>query len=144
MSITFYAQRCTGDWSLGTGRIEYEGEGVNMSSANAADVLRLLGFVHELDDEERALFGDEFGDTVPDEAGDVDPADFDGRILLARGLLDVATDDEHGVPVVDYQEPGRVRWVECGRRPGYLAEKLDVLAAVAADAKANGGLVVWC
>ncbi len=141
MSVTFSAQRSSGDWSLGTGQIEYESEGINMSQRNAADMLRLLGFVHAPDVDEREWCDDTT--PVPDWIGDCDPGDFSGRILLARALLDNATDDAHGLPTVDDNEPGRARWIDLGREPGYLARRLGELQEVTDDAARNSALVVW-
>src|SRR5687767_8148484 len=59
-------------------------------------------------------------------AGDTAAEDFLGRVLLAQALLDVATDDEHGrLPSTE------ANWTTCGRRPGYLADRLADLHTVA-------------
>lgn len=73
---------------------------VNMANGNAAQVFDLLGITYD---------GDWGTTTGPD---------FLGRVLLAIALLDVSADDEGRPDRVD----GRA--VDCGRRPGYLAERL--------------------
>lgn len=95
---------------------------VNVSNANATTLLDLLGIEHDPCD----LFGDL-------------PADgFLGRVLIAQALAGTAADDEGGVPAVRYGNT-----IECGRRPGYLAERLAELHEVASWAKAHGGVVAW-
>lgn len=95
-------------------------EGVNVNSRNGADLLALLGLE----------FDGDFGGTTAE--------DFLGRVLLAQALLDVATDDVHGRPVVT-----EYRWTTGGRRPGYLAEKLAELHDVAQWAAAHHAEVQW-
>jgi len=106
------------------------GDQVNVSITHAAKVLDLLGFP----------FGDGTG-TCP--AGD-----FLGRVLVALGLVDVATSDEVGTPAVDdyalagddYAGP---RWSDCGTDPGYYASILRRLHRLAEEAHRNGGRVRW-
>lgn len=97
---------------------ESAGPNVNMANGNAAEVLDLLGY------------------PTDEPEGEATAEDFLGRVLLALALLDVSTDDEHGRPTV---HDGR--WVEVGRRPGYLAERLHQLHEIATAAQ--GGTVAW-
>ena len=82
---------------------------------------------------------------IPEAFGEATPADLLGRIAVARWGLDGATDDEHGKPAVADGGPGtgRALVIDCGRPPGYFAEKLDALEDIARDAEAHGGKVVW-
>lgn len=125
MCVDFMAQ-----WPVEGERWPEIGETVNVSQGNAMALLELLGFGAELNDDELC------GETGPD--------DFAGRILVARGLLGLTSDAE-GIPATTDGGPGtgRARWVECGRRPGYLAGRLDDLETVVADAAAHNGEVVW-
>ncbi len=93
-------------------------EGINVSNANGARLLDLLGY----------------GATA-ELVGDADASDFLGRVLLARAL---AGPDE-GVPA---HVMGR-GMTECGRRIGYTEERLDQLAALAATAATAGLRIVW-
>ena len=64
--------------------------------------------------------------------GTVDPADFLGRVLLAIAV----SPTDAGVPAHEVPSRG-ARWIECGRREGYLHEKLTVLRSLAEWAVAN-------
>lgn len=93
---------------------------VNMANGNAAQVFDLLGLTYD---------GDWGTTTGPD---------FLGRVLLALAFLDGATADTEGRPAaVDGN------WVECGRRPGYLAERLTALHDLAAWAVEHHADVEW-
>ena len=65
--------------------------------------------------------------------------------LTARALLDLGTDDEHGKPAVADGGPGtgRMLVIDCGRRPGYLAERIGQLEDIARDAAVHGARVTW-
>ena len=95
------------------------GPSVNMANGNAAQVLDLLGLAEEC-------------------YGELPAEDILGRVLVAQGLLGVATDDEQGRPEV---RDGN--WIECGRRPGYLAEKLAELHEIATWARERHAVVWW-
>ena len=93
---------------------------VNMANGNAAQILDLLGYTFDGDWTE-----------APAE-------DFLGRVLIAQALTDVATDDAHGRPAVHERN-----WTECGRRPGYLADRLTALHRLATWAVDNNTTVEW-
>jgi hypothetical protein len=93
---------------------------VNMANGNAVALVDLLG----LD------FDGDFGEAPAE--------DFLGRVLLAQALLDVTVDDEHGRPDV---RDGN--WITCGRRPGYLAERLAQLHEIATWAHEHDAVVAW-
>lgn len=90
---------------------------INMSSSNAAVVCGALG----IDLAEEGWCG-----SLPAE-------DFLGRVLMA---LAIQPSDE-GVPARDDTVPGQVRWIECGRRPGYIQERLAQLHELAQWAVAH-------
>lgn len=96
------------------------GPEVNMANGNAAQVFDLLGLHFD-------------GDW-----GEAPAEDFLGRVLLAQGLLDVATDDERGLP--GFREGN---WIECGRRPGYMADRLAQLHEIATWAIEHYTAVGW-
>lgn len=118
MSITFSAAANHGTYyATADGSPE-----LNMANSNAARLLGLLGFTHE---------DDYYG-------GVVDAQNLLGRILIAQGLLDVATDDEHGRPTVTDG------WmVDCGTPPGYLADRLTILQDIATWAQGRSLRVAW-
>jgi hypothetical protein len=95
------------------------GPTLNLSDGNAAQVFDLLGLHYDGD------------------VGETSAEDLLGRVLLAQALLDVTADDEDGRPEVSV---GRL--IECGRRPGYLAEKLSEVHAIATWAHERQ-LAVW-
>ena len=89
----------------------------NMSNANAAVVCGALG----IDLEEWGWCG-----SLPAE-------DFLGRVLLALAIQPA----DEGIPVHETTVPGQVRWIECGRRPGYIQERLAQLHDLAQWAVAH-------
>ncbi|MFD0857163.1 hypothetical protein ACFQ07_33475 [Actinomadura adrarensis] len=111
------------------------GPELNLNNGNAAEVLALLGFTTE----------DMWGCEAPAE-------DFLGRILMARALLDVSTDDEHGRPA--YTDNGeslrglfgdgfQAEVIHGGRWPGYFADRLASLQEIAEWAYSHHADVRW-
>lgn len=96
-----------------------EDDGVNLNNRNAAEVLKLLGLPVE-------------------SVGRAPAEDFLGRVLTALSLVDVATDDAHGLPTFT-----EGRWTEGGRAPGHLAMKLRELHEVAERAISLQVPVTW-
>lgn len=112
---------CDGERGWVTAVVAEEAPEVNVSNLNARYLLDALGL-------------NDGGDLCGTATGE----DFLGRILMA---LAVAPVDE-GVPA--HAVPGAgARWVECGRRPGYLQEVLGWLHEVAEWAIAHDRKVVW-
>lgn len=95
------------------------GPELNVANGNAVDLFELLGLPVE-------------------EWGEAPAEDLLGRLLIAQALLDVASDDEHGRPDVT---DGRHTF--CGRRPGYLADRLAELQKIATWAHQHHVPVVW-
>ncbi|WP_206663661.1 hypothetical protein [Prescottella subtropica] len=91
---------------------------VNMSNTNAVMLLDLLG-----------LDTEGFGDCPAD--------DFLGRVLVASALSPA----DEGVPA--HAVGGNPRMIDCGRRPGYIQERLGDLHRLAAWAVENGRTVQW-
>lgn len=96
------------------------GPTVNMANGNAAQVIDLLGLIDD----------DGWGETTAE--------DLLGRVLLAQALLDVTFDDENGRRAVQERN-----WIDCGRQPGYLAERLAELQEIATWAHERNAVVVW-
>lgn len=96
------------------------GPQVNMANGNAAQVFDLLGVDFDGD------------------CGETSAQDFLGRVLIALALVDTTADDTDGTPSAT-----NTRWTDCGRRPGYLAEKLGVLWEVATWAVEHNTAVRW-
>ncbi len=119
MSITITAATITSDGILDLTSRPGVPE-LNINGGNAAELFNLLGLE----------FDGDFGETPAE--------DFLGRVLLAQALLDVTTDDGHG-------RPGHTegRWTTCGRRPGYLADRLTQLHQLATWAHEHDAVVAW-
>lgn len=93
---------------------------VNLSNFNARFVLAALGVDSE------------------DLCGEDGAESFLGRVLTALAIAPV----DEGVPAHDLPGPG-AQVVECGRRAGYLQERLAVLHEVALWAVERGRCVQW-
>lgn len=91
---------------------------VNVSNANAGTLLRALGLYEQGGDLTGALPGEEFA----------------SKVIQAR----VLTPQDAGVPATQY---GLV--TDCGRRPGYVQDRLDELQEIANFAWDKGLAVVW-
>lgn len=91
---------------------------VNVSNANAGTLLRALGLYEQGGDLTGALSGEEFA----------------SKVIQAR----VLTPQDAGVPAMAY---GAVQ--DCGRRPGYIQERLDQLQEIANFAWDKGVAVTW-
>lgn len=89
-------------------------EEVNMANANATRVLSVLGY-------------DEL-------AGNAEADDFLGRVLVALALVPV----DAGRPAT-----AEGRFVDCGRRVGYVQERLEELRELAEGARLRGLPVYW-
>lgn len=137
MSITFYAgdadpqipvphechedcypsqEQCDGfDW------VDHS---VNLANGNAYQALRLLGI-------------------EPDYCGEHDAADFVARCMLA--IVECAEDDAVGTPSVSTGGPGTgtATWTECGKAPGYWAQRFEALAELGAIARDGGCAITW-
>lgn len=94
---------------------------LNVSNVNARALFDLLGIEH-----------DDF-----DLCGRMPALDFQALVILAQARIAV-TGEDGGTP--DHVEG---RFVSFGRGPGYLADRLETLANVAAWAYDHGGDVVW-
>ncbi|MEU2454855.1 hypothetical protein ABZ605_32800 [Streptomyces sp. NPDC012765] len=94
--------------------VDSAGEGVNLANSNAARVLGVLGY-------------DEL-------AGDAEADDFLGRVLVALAL----TPEDAGRPAT-----AEGRFVDCGRRVGYVQERLEELYELAEEARARGLTIYW-
>lgn len=92
-------------------------EGVNMTNANARELLDVLGYTGE------AL-----------EIGEADPAEFLGRVVLALGL---APTDPGRPEIVE----GRT--IHCARPAGYRDQRLRELHDLATAAQAAGEPILW-
>lgn len=119
MSVTFTATKFSGNCYM----LVDDSPELNMANANAIHLLELLGYTGE----------DDYC------GGGGEPEDILGRILIAQGLLSVATDDANGRPtVVDGNN------IYFGTAPGYLADRLAILYDIAAWARERCLSVSWC
>lgn len=94
---------------------------VNMSNVNARFVFDALGIV---------------GDDVY--CGTMSGDELLGRVLVAEAL---APEDE-GIPV--HEREARATFIDCGRAPGYLQERLAQVHDIAEHAACEGLQVGWC
>jgi hypothetical protein len=115
---------------------------LNMTNLNAAHLLRALGLLpelgadavlHEHEPVSRLAGGNAFG-----LAGECDALDLLGRIDLALALSPV----DEGTPWHPVTPGGN--FLDCGRRPGYLQDRLHVLRAIAVHARELHRRVTWC
>lgn len=109
---------------------------LNMANVNAHALLAVLGLTPP-DGEDIDLPGclvSEYGGY-----GEIDPILLQGRILIAQALLDAGSTDAEGVPAFT-----EGNYTYCGRRPGYLADKLAILAGITAWAIEHQVKVRWC
>lgn len=117
---------------------EWLAEPVNVSNANAAALLEVLGLRPDTEPEGEFLGGlPLFGELC----GEADGESFLGRVLTARALLDARGDE--GTPAVQTGGHGTAVIVDCGRAPGYFERRLSELEDLATTAIAAGGKVTW-
>ncbi len=133
MSVTFSA--------FNTATDSFVGEGVNFANGNALTVLDALGVV--------AQPGEEVWDVL---AGELPVRDFQGRVLVALGVLPVDEGTPDVVLTQAEKEAGgdlltllaNATVVSCGRRPGYLQERIGELRGLAEQAVAAGcDVISW-
>lgn len=91
---------------------------LNVANGNAAKILTVLGLPVESE-------------------GEIAPADLKARILVAR-----LADDDGEPNAVENRGPGATM-VWCGLPPGYFADRLGALDAIADHALAHDMKVVW-
>lgn len=111
---------CDGEWP--SSRTVHDRYDVNLSNANAAMVLDLLGY--PTDDE---YVGSEDADL------------FLGRVLTAVAL----TPADAGRPATESVAPSGARFVDCGRPAGYTDDTLARLRTLANYAGGIGRKVTW-
>lgn len=116
MSVTFAAIDAT------TFEFAADIEDINMNNANAAFVLESLGFAEDV--------------AAGDLCGTVPAQDFLGRVLAALAL----SPGDEGVPA---HTVGSDRFIDCGRRPGYLQDRLAGLHELALAAQFRDLSVTW-
>jgi hypothetical protein len=121
MSITFTPAIWDGGIVDMTAAANGDSPAVNVHNGNARALFDLLGIEPNQWD-----------------GGETTAEDFLGRVLIARALLDLQVDDEHGLPAT---QDGRFTWG--GRRPGALAGRLAELQELAEWALANDRIVGW-
>lgn len=119
MSVDFYAR-----W--GPEGNEQFGEAVNCSNANAGALLDLIGY-----------------SSAWPIGGDDDPDEFLAKVRRAKVRVDNTSGADAGIEPSSGRGARGARWVDCGRREGYFAERLPDLEAVGRQAKKHGGRVCW-
>lgn len=118
MSVTFSIRGIEIDWENPA-----QGTCLNLANGNAREVLNLLG----LDD--------------PYLCGDVRARDLKAKCLSVLGGMKDGSADPGYVDVVEATS-GCATVIHCGRRPGYLTEKLNLLLAMA-DRAGDIGVITW-
>jgi len=119
MSVSFYVM---GDDDPTDEYVLISHHEVNMSNSNAYRVASTLG----IDLEEGGW------------AGEMDARDFLGRVLLALAV----EPQDSGIPAHEVPTGGP-RWIDCGRREGYVQERLTNLHDLAQHAIKDGKPVLW-
>ena len=99
-------------------------EGVNLSNANACEVLRTLGFVDEAADP----WGHDF----------ISSATLAIRCIDALAAIEAMPEFDPARAATVDARPGRATWIECGRDAGYLRMRIEQLLELA-----RTGLEVW-
>lgn len=99
--------------------------GINVSNSNAAALLEVLGLPTNPWD-------------TPEGFEYPTGQDFLGRVLLALGLVPA----DAGVPA-HAPNPERPNFIDCGRREGYLQERLGQLRELADYAIAHNRRIDW-
>jgi hypothetical protein len=105
---------------------------LNVSNGNAVVILEALGMAPEVIDTE-------FGPCTADAYGSMSADDFLGRVLAAE----VMSVGDPGTETEVLAEEGKATFVMCGRREGYVDEKLSVLREIALWAQAHQVEVQW-
>lgn len=88
---------------------------INMANGNAAMVLEALGYEY-------------------DNCGAVDSADLVRRCIKFLNTAEI----DRGETPSESQEPGKCRVINCGRREGYLQEKITLIRDLALEASRKG------
>jgi hypothetical protein len=101
------------------------GEAVYCNTANGNALLRLLGY-----------------QPSPD-GGEDDPEEFLARVRRAKIRVGNTTGADAGMEMSQGRGALGARWIDCGRRPGYFAERLPDLEKVGQEARRHGGRVCW-
>lgn len=115
MSVTFTAYNPTTEEFVSDSE-ELE---VNVSNANAATLLEVLGL-----------------DTI-ELMGAESAEGFLGRVLMASAV----SPEDAGIPA--HVAVGNPRWIEGGRRPGYIQERLEQLRTLAEFARSGQAQITW-
>lgn len=116
-SIVNHPADCDGQDGLCAdyGCYDYVETGVNVSRANFQSIMVAL----QLD--------------AGTEYGTIDATDLKGRCLMALALA-----DDTALPGSDDKAPGSARFIDCGRREGYMTDRLTALLEVAEQAISLG------
>lgn len=116
MSITFSLARRNGDEIVHVAS-DFD---LNVSNVNAMLIFERLGI-------------------DPEPWGEIDPAEFLGRALVAN----VGRSDEGTAPSVDRFHEDGATWVDCGLRPGYFEDRFGALATLATVAVERDLIISW-
>jgi hypothetical protein len=118
MSVTFSG------YNPATEQFLAEDLDVNMANANARVVLDALGFAEDV--------------AAGDLCGTVPAQDFLGRVLTGFGLAPT----DPGRPVTENTGQHGARFIDCGRAPGYVQDRLVQLQELAEAAVGTPGAVI--
>lgn len=133
MSVDFrpeFLDTDDGDWFFGSDEVPT----MNLANGNAASVLGALNLVSP----GCAMARDPFG--TDELAGFAD-----AEQVLGAALTYLAVEPEDAGLASHLVNPeGPMEVIDCGRRPGYLQEKLRTVAEIATWARDHGRRFEWC
>jgi len=75
--------------------------------------------------------------------GKLEPVDLLEKIKMCLELIELAPSLDAVVEPTAFADNGGMRMIGCGKRKGYLAEKLTQLKLIAEEAQKLGGLVIY-
>lgn len=131
MSVDFrpeFLDTDDGDWFFDSGQVPT----MNLANGNAANVLGALNLVSA----ERGMSRDPFN--TDELAGFAD-----AELVLGCALAYLAVEPEDA-GLVPHALNERGNFMDAGRRPGYLQEKLQVIVEIATWARDHGRRFEWC
>lgn len=110
---------------------------INVSNSNARQLLDVLGYTGDGTASSICGSSDASAACYDELSGQTSGPDFLGRVLTALALAPV----DAGVPA--HAVHADSRFIDCGRRPGYIQDRLVQLEELSRYASTRGLLVTW-